>query len=83
MADLREQVRMRKLVALLTAGQVQVTDADVAKYMADNKAQMPTGKDAPADLKDLVKKQLEQTKQQEVTTTWMDDLMKKANVQYW
>jgi parvulin-like peptidyl-prolyl isomerase len=83
LAELQKQIRISKLITALTASQVMVTDADVQKYIADNKDQIPTGKDAPANLNDLIKKQLEQTKQQEVTNTWLDELQKKANIQYW
>ena len=83
MAEVQQKVKINQLVKALTANQVQVTDADVQKYMADNKASLPTGKDAPANLNETIKQQLLQTKQQEFLNTFLENLQKQAQIQYW
>jgi hypothetical protein len=83
LADLQKQIMIRQLVTDLTASQAAVTDADVQKYLTDNKDKLPTGKNAPKDIETLVRQQLEQTKQQTVADAWLKELQSQANIQYW
>ena len=83
LADLQRQIMIRQLITSLTASQAAVTDADVQKYLTDNKDKLPTGKDAPKDIETLVRQQLVQTKQQTVSDAWLKELQSKANIQYW
>lgn len=59
MADYEKQVEFQMQIQKLLADKVSVTDADVQKYINDNKAQLPTGQDLE-NAKPLIKSQLEQ-----------------------
>jgi hypothetical protein len=84
MKDLEHQIMMRKLVASLTADQATVSAEEIAKYITENKKSLPSAKEATqSEIEAMVKKQLTQTKQQTVVNTWLADLEKNADIQYW
>lgn len=79
--DLTEQIRIQKMVEKLFGPQVKVTDAEVDKYIADNKDTLPQGVDQ-AQVKAQVKQQLQQQKLTEKFQAWVADLQKNAKIEY-
>lgn len=80
-ADLREQLKIQKMIEKLFSKDVVVTDAEVIKYIEDNKEALPADQD-PNTLKSTIKEQL---KQQKLTTkfqTWLTEVQKKAKINY-
>ncbi|HEX7042949.1 MAG TPA: SurA N-terminal domain-containing protein [Patescibacteria group bacterium] len=79
--DLIDQIRLQKLVEKMVGSDVKVTDADVQKYIDDNKDNLPT--DLSDDqLKSQVKQQLEQQQLQDKTQAFVANLQKNAKVSY-
>ena len=79
--ELKEQIRMQKIVEKLAAGNVVTTDEEVQEYLEKNKDFLP--EDATQEeLKITVKNQLEQQKQNEQVQTWIQALQEKAKITY-
>jgi len=79
--ELKEQMKMQKIVEQLAAGSVVVTDEEVKEYLDKNVDFLP--KDAtPEELQITVKGQLEQQKQNEQVQKWIQALQEKANITY-
>lgn len=79
----KEQITLKLLVTRLAAADITVSDEEVADYMEKNKTSLPQGKDAPENIKELVKEQMLQGKQQESIQTWLTESKNKATIQYW
>jgi FKBP-type peptidyl-prolyl cis-trans isomerase (trigger factor) len=81
-ADLVKDVKLQVLVQKLAkVDQIKISDAEVEKYMKDNKAQFPANaKDKPdtSKIRDLLKQQKAQTMIQEFITA----LRSKAKISY-
>src|SRR3989344_1947689 len=71
---LREQITMQVLVEKLLADQIKVSDAEVAKFIAENK-ETTTGKS-----KEGVKEALQSQKLNEKFQSWYEDLKNKAKI---
>lgn len=80
-AELREQIQLQKLVEKLIGKDVAVSDDEVNKYIEANKEGLPAGTN-PDELKVSVKEQLRQQKLSTKFQTWIDDLQKKAKINY-
>lgn len=82
-ASLKDQMRLQLLVDKLVGQEgVKVSDDEVKKYIADNKAFLP--KDAkPEELAATVRKQLEQQKTTAQTQEWLKALQAKAKINHW
>ena len=79
--ELKEQMKMQKIVQQLAAGNIVVTDEEVKEYLDKNVDFLP--KDAtPEELQITVKGQLEQQKQNEQVQKWIQALQEKANITY-
>lgn len=83
LAELQKQIQMRQLVTQLASKDITVSDQEIADYLEENKDSMPTGKDKPENLNELVKEQLLKNKQQEAVQKFLDNLKSQATVQYW
>lgn len=84
LADLEHQILIQKLITTLTAEQTRVSDEEIAQYIKDNQKTLPRDKNTTdAEINQMVREQLEQTKQKTVINSWLADLNKNANVQYW
>lgn len=79
--DLMEQIKIQKMVEKLFGPEIKVTDAEVDKYIEDNKEALPQGTDQ-AQLKAQVRKQLEQQKLTEKFQAWVAGLQKDAKIEY-
>ncbi len=79
--DLREQLKIQKMIEKLFAKDVVVTDKEIDKYIEDNKDSLPQGQDE----KTLRASVLAQLKQQKLTSkfqTWLQEIQKNAKIQY-
>jgi parvulin-like peptidyl-prolyl isomerase len=74
MDQLRTQVEIQILVEKLLADQIKVTDAEVTKYIADNKATSPN------ITRDQATQQVQSEKLSEKFTPWYNDLKAKAKI---
>lgn len=78
MDELKKNIRLQLALEKILEPQTQVSDAEVQKYIEDNKAQLPATDSA--SLANLAKESLKQQKQQQALSTWMDDVNKKASI---
>lgn len=75
--ELKEQIKLQKIVEKIVGKEVSVTDKEVSDYLEKNKDVLPK------DIKvDDVKKQLEQQKISEKANTWIEQLRSGAQINY-
>lgn len=79
--DLTKLIRLDKLVAKMVGKDIQVSDAEVTKYIEDNREALPQETEE-AELKKQVTEQLKQQKTNEKVRTWLADLQKNARINY-
>ena len=79
--ELKEQMKMQKIVEKLAAGNVVTTDEEVQEYIEKNKDFLPEGA-TPEELVITVKGQLEQQKKNEQVQSWIQALQEKAKITY-
>jgi hypothetical protein len=80
MADVEKQLKLQLGVEKAVADKTAVTDAEVTKYITDNKSMMSATTEA--GLKDEAKVALEQQKTQTAITSWVQGLRSKAKIWY-
>ena len=80
MDDLEEQIGTQKKVEGLLGDAIQVTDAEVAKYIKDNKVTVPKGQET--DTNNQIREQLKQTKFQSAIQPLLDSLHTQAKINY-
>jgi foldase protein PrsA len=79
--DLEKNIRIRKTVQMLLASEVAVSDEEVKKYFDENKETY--GKEAKyEDLKDSIKKELEQGKLASEFQKWYEKLQTESDIKY-
>ncbi len=80
-SDLEENIRLQKTVEMLMASEIKVSDEDVKKYFDENKTTY--GKDAKFDdLKESIKKDLEQEKVSTEFQKWYQKLQSESDIKY-
>lgn len=79
--SLQEEIRLQKLVEKMVGKDIQVAGKEVDEYIEKNKESLPQDQ-KPEDLKKQVKEQLRQQKLNEKIQTWIQDLQKKAKINY-
>ncbi len=77
---LKNQIAVQKKLENLLADQVQVSDADITKYIADNKVTIPAGEEAT--YKEQIKSQLKQQKLSDAATAFIESLRTKSKINY-
>ena len=80
-ADLTSQILLNLRVEKFFADQVKISDAEVTKYIKDNK--LTDSKDQLAQLNDQVRNQLKSDKLNTVVKPWLDTLRAQASIQRW
>jgi len=80
-ADLTSQILLNLRVEKFFADQVKISDAEVTKYIKDNK--LTASKDQLAQLNDQVRNQLKSDKLNTVVKPWLDTLRAQASIQRW
>jgi len=78
--DLRNLIRLDKMVQIMVGKNINVTDKEVDQYISQNKASLPNTNEAA--LKKQVKAQLVQQKTNEAVQSWLANLQQKANIVY-
>ena len=79
--DLKEQLKIQKMIEKLFVKDVAVTDKEIDTYIEQNKDSLPQGQDE----KTLRASVLAQLKQQKLTAkfqTWLQEIQKNAKIQY-
>lgn len=74
MAQLRSQLEIQVLVEKILSDQIKVTDAEITKYIDDNKAATPNL------TRDQASQQVKNQKLNDKFTTWYADLKNKAKI---
>lgn len=77
--DLREQIKIQKIVEKILADKIKVSDQEVTAYIEKNKANFPAGT-TDAQMKAQATQQLQQTKLSSAYQTWIADLEKNAKI---
>jgi foldase protein PrsA len=78
-SDLIKNIELQKLIEKILTDKVTVSDAEVQKYIDDNKASFPEGTNMD-EVKTLVKQQLIQQKVSTEFQTWLDSVKKTAKI---
>ena len=79
--DLEEQIRLQKIVEKILVKEVTVTDGEIKDYFDKNKTSLyKTSKFE--DVREEIKKQLEQEKLSEKIQTWLSSLRESAKINY-
>jgi len=78
--DLRNLIRLDKLVQKMVGKNITVSDKEVTDYINQNKSSLPSTDEAT--LKKQVKAQLVQQKTNAAVQTWLANLQQKANILY-
>lgn len=79
--ELREQIKIQKIVEKAVGSEAAITDKDVNDYLEKNKSLL--SKDTKIEeIKPVVKQQLEQQKLQEKADAWVKSLRDKAKIIY-
>lgn len=79
--ELKDQVKIQKIVEKMFGKDVKVTDKEINDYIEKNQESLP--KDIkPEDLKIQVKEQLAQQKLSEKFTAWLQKAQKEAKINY-
>jgi hypothetical protein len=77
--DLRDSIRLQLLVEKLTADKTGVSDDEIQQFFDQNKDTQFAGKSL-TDVKDQIKSQLTDQKQQDAVQSYIDDLRRKAKI---
>lgn len=78
--DLRQQIIFQKQVEKLVADKTAVTEAEVAKYITDNKINIPKGQEATANAQ--IKSELSNQKLNQAATSLLETLKSQAKIKY-
>lgn len=78
-AELVKNIELQKLIEKILTDKASVTDAEVQKYIDDNKASFPEGTNME-EVKTLVRQQLIQQKVSTEFQTWVDAVKKTAKI---
>lgn len=79
--DLQDQVKLQKIVEKLVGNTISVSDKEIQDYIDNNKDSLPTGL-SDDQLKAQVKQQLQQQKLSDKAQALIQDLQKKAKINY-
>jgi len=78
-ADLENEIRLQKTAEKLANPQVTITQAQIDKFLTDNKSALPTGS-TKEQLQSLATEQLTSTAQSTAINTWFSNLKKAAQI---
>lgn len=80
--DLREQLLLQKKLEKLLGDRIEVTDEEVARYMAQGDGLTPSGI-SDADFRDQIREQLKEQKFNEEVGKWIAAAKAKASIRYY
>ncbi len=78
--DFKTQVTIRKDLEKMLGDKIQVTDAEIDKYITDNQITIPAGQEA--DYKTQIRAQIEQQKFGQEANTFIEALRSQAKITY-
>jgi hypothetical protein len=78
--EFKSQIILQKKLEKMLADKLQVSDAEIAQYITDNKIEVPKGLEATYN--EQVKQQIYQQKLNAAAGTFVDSLKAKAKIQY-
>jgi len=78
-AELERQIVIQKLIEKMANAEVKITDEDIQAYITENKEYLPANTNT-AEVKESIRKQLENTAQTEAFEKWFTELQKRSNV---
>ncbi|MFA6007897.1 MAG: SurA N-terminal domain-containing protein [Candidatus Shapirobacteria bacterium] len=79
LADLENEIRLQKTAEKLANPQVTVTQAEIDKFLVDNKTALPTGS-TKEQLQTMATEQLSSQAQSDAVNTWFSNLKKAAQI---
>lgn len=79
--DLKERIRIQKMVEQLLESEVEVTEEEVSQYLEDNKEFLPEDM-SEDEMKEQARQQLEQQKLSERYQTWLEELKENSRINY-
>ena len=79
--ELNNQVKLQKMVSLLATPKTEITQAEIDKFLADNKAQLPKTA-TKEELQKLAKDQLISQATSQAISTWLTNIKKDAKIIY-
>jgi len=79
-SDLESQIIIQKKLEKLLTDKIQVTDAEIEKFIADNKVGIPKGEEET--YKNQARSQLQQNKLSEATGAFIESLRSKVSISY-
>lgn len=79
--DLKDQVKLQKLIEKMFAGQVEVNEEEITQFMTENQESLPETTDEAA-LRASVRQQLQQQKLGTSVQQLIDNLKKAAKINY-
>lgn len=82
MNDLKEQIRIQKLIEKMLGKDIQVSDKEVDDYIQKNQISQDNTTGTPPLSRDAVKQQLQQQKLNAKFTPWLQKLQEKAKINY-
>lgn len=80
-AEIKEQIKIQKIVDKIVGGNIEVTDEEVDEYLKANESLIPEDEDIEA-IKPTIREQLRQQKMTEKIREWLDSLREKAKINY-
>lgn len=80
--NLEEELRIQKIVEKIVAKDIEITEDEVASFVAERKDFYPPDQD-PKELDEQVKKQLMDEKTGKAIQAWIAKLQEEANITYW
>ena len=81
-SDLAEQIRMQKIVEVLSAGDTEVSDEEVAGFLETNQSLMPEDM-SEEEMQEMAREQIQAQSQQTQIQSWLEGLKAKATINYW
>ena len=79
--ELREKIKLQKIVEKIVGGSVSVTDEEVSDYLEKNKDSIPQDLNIE-EVKATIKEQLKQQKMNEEIQVWLESLRNTARINY-
>lgn len=79
--QLKEQIEIQKIVEKIVSGSVKITEAEVEKYLEENKDLFPK-ETSIEEIKIEVRQQLENQRLSEEIQTWIESLKNNAKITY-
>jgi foldase protein PrsA len=81
--QLVEQIRVSKLLEMLASqASVDVSDEEVDAYLEENK-EFLSGTEDEEELRTMVREQLQTSKDQDTSKSYLEELQAKATIEYW